>query len=77
MLYAAGTAPSPTVWTYDGNPDDDWDYLAVESPQFIKDAHPELRIAPASRLTGLWGTSEQNIYACTKEKQVVHYAVHK
>ena len=77
VLYAGGTQPTPTVWTYDGNAEDKWVFLAVESPKFIKDAHPELRIDPASRLTGLWGTGEQNIYACTKEKQVVHYAVHK
>jgi hypothetical protein len=77
VLYAAGTQTDPTVWLYDGNSEDSWDYLAVESPKFIKDAHPDLRIDPASRVTGLWGTGEQNIYACTKEKQVVHYAVHK
>jgi hypothetical protein len=76
VLYAGGTQTDPTVWLYDGNPDDNWDYLAVESPKFIKDSYPEYRVDPQSRITGIWGTDSQNIFVCTKEKQVVHYAIH-
>lgn len=76
VLFAAGTQTDPTVWTYDGNDKDNWDYVPVGSPKFIKDRFPELRIDPASRITGIWGTSDENAYVCTKEKQVVHYAIH-
>jgi hypothetical protein len=76
VLFAAGTQTDPTVWTYDGNDQDNWDYVPVESPKFIKDSFPQLRIDPASRITGIWGTSDENAYVCTKEKQVVHYAIH-
>ena len=76
VLFAAGTQTDPTVWTYDGNAQDHWDYVPVESPKFIKDSFPQLRVDPASRITGIWGTSDENAYVCTKEKQVVHYAIH-
>jgi hypothetical protein len=76
VLFAAGTQTDPTVWTFDGNDKDNWDYVPVESPKFIKDSFPELRIDPASRITGIWGTSDENAFVCTKEKQVVHFAIH-
>lgn len=76
LLFAAGTQTTPTVWHYDGNAQDNWQYIAVESPKFIEDQYPELIVEPQSRLSGLWGTGAQNLYACTREKQILHYAVH-
>jgi len=76
VLFATGTQTTPTVWTYDGNASDDWNHVPVESPKFIKDSFPDLRVNPASRITGIWGTSDENAYVCTKEKQIVHYAIH-
>ncbi len=76
VLFASGTQTDPTVWTYDGNASDNWDYVPVESPKFIKDSFPDLRVDPASRITGIWGSSDENVYVCTKEKQIVHYAIH-
>jgi len=75
-VFAAGSHPPPIVWVYDGNETDTWEYLPVESPKFIKDQFPD-RIVTNSRISGIWGTGEQNIFVCTKEKQIIHYAVHK
>jgi len=76
VVYAAGSQ-NPNIWSYDGNADDSWDFLEVASPKFIEDSYPDHLVDPASRITGIWGTGGQNIYACSKEKQVLHYAVHK
>jgi len=74
-IYAAGGKTSAIVWKFDGNAQDDWDYLAVESPKFINDKFPD-RIPAQLRLSGVWGTNNKNIFVSTKEKLIIHYAVH-
>jgi len=74
-IYAAGGKTSAIVWKYDGNPKDSWDYLAVESPKFINDKYPD-RIPAQVRLSGIWGTGDENIFVSTKEKHIIRYAVH-
>jgi len=74
-VYAGASSPPPIVWVFDGNKQDAWEDLAVESPKFIKDKYPT-RIVTNTRVSGIWGTGDENIFACTKEKQVLQYAVH-
>lgn len=75
-VYAAGEHPPPTVWVFDGNDTDSWDYLPVEPPTFIKQAYPD-RISPNSRISDMWGVDDENFYVSTKEKQIIHYALHE
>jgi len=81
-LYVAGPDIDGEIWSYDGNPEDNWEYLSVESPKFIQDKRavnkvdPQNRVAPMSRISGIWGTGDENLFVCTKEKQIIHYAVH-
>jgi len=76
LVYAGASSPPPIVWTYDGNDKDNWEDLAVEPPGFIKEKNPG-RIIPNTRVSGIWGTGDENIFVCTKEKQVIRYAVHE
>ena len=75
-VFAAGAHPPPTLWVFDGNDKDSWDYLPVESPTLLKQRYPE-RILPNSRVSDMWGIDDQNLYVTTKEKQVIHYALHE
>jgi hypothetical protein len=75
-VWTAGTQTDGTLWYYDGNPEDDWKFEAVDSPKFIKDQYPDRTVKAQTRIAGIWGTDDQNIYVCTLEKQVVHFAVH-
>jgi hypothetical protein len=74
-VYAAGGKTSAIVWKYDGNAQDEWDFLAVESPKFINDEFPE-RIPSQLRLSGIWGIGADNLFVTTKEKLIIQYAVH-
>ena len=75
-LYAGGGQPFAMLWQYDAGTDS-WDYLQVKSPSFIKqDGEPFNRVSAQARISGIWGTDDENIFVVTKEKQVVHYAVH-
>ena len=75
-VYAAGAHPPPTVWVFDGNDTDSWEYLPVESPTFIKQAYPD-RIFANSRISDMWGVADDDFFVTTKEKQLVHYALHE
>ena len=79
-MHATGPDLTTVVWQYDGNPDDNWGNLPVESPKFIRDQRAKEgladRIPTQSRISGLWGLADDNIFICTKEKQIIHYAVH-
>jgi len=74
-VYAAGNPPPSTLWTFDGNKNDEWSAVPVESPKFIKDVYPT-RINAQGRVSGIWGTDAENVFVVTKEKQVLHFAVH-
>jgi hypothetical protein len=81
-LYAVGSDPDPVVWAYtEGAADLSWENSPVETPDVVsekrieKDLSPD-RVPPTSRISGIWGTGDDNYFVCTREKQIIHYAVH-
>ena len=47
--------------------------LTVVSPDYVPE---EQRISTPFQITGLWGSSGENLFACTDNGQVLHYAIH-
>ena len=72
-VFATGENPSPQsiVWYGTGEP---WDQLEVMSPE---DLPEPWSVQSNSLITGLWGRSPDDLFACTQQQQVLHYALHQ
>ncbi len=72
-VFATGEHPSPQsiIWNGAGEP---WDQLDVVSPE---DLSEPWSVTPKSQITGLWGRSPEDIFACTQQQQILHYAMHQ
>lgn len=78
QLFAGGDNLPLMLWELPSvsNPSTPWTPHPIESPDFIQEQFPT-RITDQARIVGVWGTSPENIYVATREKKILHYAVHE
>ena len=71
--YATGEDPSPQsiIWFGTKEP---WDQLEVASPEGMPE---QWAVEENSLVTGLWGSSPEDLFACTQQQQVLHYKKHE
>ncbi len=60
-----------TVWKTPAQGTVVWSEFPVMSPV----SHPD-RVNGQGRISGLWGVSEEDLFLCTRERQILHYAYH-
>lgn len=78
QLFAGGDNLPLMLWELPdvSSPGTAWTPHPIESPDFIDEKYPG-RITDQARIVGIWGTSADNMYVATREKKILHYAVHE
>ncbi len=78
QLFAGGDNLPLLLWELPNvsSPTSAWVPHTIDSPDFIEEDYPG-RITDQARIVGIWGTDQDNMYVATREKKILHYAVHE